>query len=124
MGTGAMRINPRNADPDYVEKGRQAFYGDLPTEEYVRYAAMLTPDLPLAVGMEDARGTAQRWGRVPRTFVRTTEDQTIPVALQDRMIAEADAATPANRFAVHTLESSHSPFASMPDALAEILAAS
>jgi pimeloyl-ACP methyl ester carboxylesterase len=108
---------------DYVEKGRLAFYGDLPAEEYARYAAFLTPDLPLAVCMADARGTAQRWGRVARTFVRTTDDRTIPVALQDRMIAEADAAAPANRFDVRTLASSHSPFASMPDELAELIAA-
>lgn len=37
------------------------------------------------------------------------------------MIAEADEATPRNPFQVHTLPSSHSPFASMPDALAEVL---
>ena len=37
------------------------------------------------------------------------------------MIAEADEATPDNRFAVHTLVSSHSAFASMPDRLAKVL---
>ena len=120
--TGAMRINPRDPDPDYVEKARAAFYNDLSTEEFLRYAACLNPDLPLAVCMDDARGTPQRWGTVPRAFVRTTEDHTIPLALQDRMIAEADAATPANRFVVRTLASSHSPFASMPDDLATVLA--
>jgi len=120
--TGAMRINPRDPDPDYVEKARAAFYNDLSTEEFLRYAACLNPDLPLAVCMDDARGTPQRWGTVPRAFVRTTEDHTIPLALQDRMIAEADAATPANRFVVRTLASSHSPFASMPDDVATVLA--
>jgi hypothetical protein len=74
------------------------------------------------VAFEDARGTAERWGAIPRTFIRTSEDRTIPPALQDRMIADADAATPENRFDVHTLPSSHSPFASMPDRLAEVLA--
>jgi len=120
--TGAMRINPRDPDPGYVEKARSAFYNDLSTEEFRRYAACLNPDLPLAVCMDDARGTPQRWGTVPRAFVRTTEDHTIPLALQDRMIAEADAATPANRFVVRTLASSHSPFASVPDDLAAVLA--
>ena len=47
----------------------------------------------------------------------------MPLALQDRMIAEADAYTPGNRFEVRSLPSSHSPFASMPDRLAEVLAA-
>jgi pimeloyl-ACP methyl ester carboxylesterase len=120
--TGAMRINPRDADPDYVEKGRQALYNDVPADEYLRFAAYFNPDLPLAVAFEDARGTAARWGRVPRTFIRLTEDHTVPLALQDRMIADADALTPRNRFDTRTLKSSHSPFASMPDRLAEVLA--
>ena len=119
--TGALRINHRDGDPDYVEKGRQAFYNDLSTDEYLAFAAYLNPDLPLGVAFDDARGTAARWGRVPRTFVRCTKDQTIPLALQDRMIAEADAATPDNPFHVDTLPSSHSPFASMPDDLAAVL---
>jgi pimeloyl-ACP methyl ester carboxylesterase len=121
MTTGAMRINPRSSDPEYVEKGRAALYGDVSTEEYLRFAAYLSPDLPLPVAFDDARGTPERWGSVRRTFIRTTEDRTIPVALQDRMIAEADALTPGNRFDVRTLPSSHSPFASMPDRLATVL---
>jgi hypothetical protein len=84
-------------------------------------AAYLNPDVPVAVALDEARGTPQRWGRLPRTFIRTGNDQTVPPALQDRMIAEADEATPRNLFQVHTLPSSHSPFASMPDALGEVL---
>ena len=48
----------------------------------------------------------------------------MPPALQDRMIAEADMATPRNPLQVHTLPSSHSPFASMPDAQAQTTDAS
>jgi pimeloyl-ACP methyl ester carboxylesterase len=121
MATGAMRINPRESDPEYVEKGRQALYGDVETEEYLRFAAYLNPDLPLQVAFDDARGTAERWGRVPRTFIRTTQDRTVPLELQDRMIAEADALTPGNPFDVRSIASSHSPFASMPDRLAAVL---
>jgi hypothetical protein len=117
-----MRIDPRNADPDYVEKGRLALYGDVSTDEYLRFAAYFNPDLPLPVAFDDARGTPERWGRIPRTFIRTTEDRTVPPALQDRMIAEADELTPANRFDVRSLPSSHSAFASMPDRLAAVLA--
>ena len=119
---GAMRINPRNGDPDYVEAGRKALYGDVPTEEYERYAAFFAPDMPLQMALDDARGTAKRWGRLKRTFIRTLQDRTIPLALPDRMIADADAATPGNRFDVRALDSSHSPFASMPEALVKVLA--
>jgi pimeloyl-ACP methyl ester carboxylesterase len=120
--TGALRINPRDSDPSYVEKGRQAFYNDLSTDEYLSFAAYLNPDLPVGVAFDDARGSPRRWGRIPRTFVRCTQDHTVPLALQDRMIGEADDAGPRNRFHVVTLASGHSPFASMPDDLAAVLA--
>jgi pimeloyl-ACP methyl ester carboxylesterase len=121
VATGSVRINPRNGDPDYLERGRQALYNDVPTEEFLKFAAYFNPDLPVRVGLEDARGTVDRWGRVPRTFIRLTQDHTVPPPLQDRMIREADAATPRNTFTTHTLESSHSPFASMPDRLVDAL---
>jgi pimeloyl-ACP methyl ester carboxylesterase len=119
--TGAQRINPRDADPAYVEKGRQALYNDVSTEEYLGFAVYCNPDLPLQVAFDNAKGTPEWWGRIPRSFIRCTEDHTIPLALQDRMISEADAVTPDNKFQVHTLASSHSSFASMPDKLAAVL---
>jgi pimeloyl-ACP methyl ester carboxylesterase len=122
--TGAQRINPRNADPGYVEKGRQALYNDVSTEKYLQFAAYCNPDLPLAVAFDNAAGTADRWGWIPRTFIRCTEDHTVPLMLQDRMISEADAATPNNKFEISTLPSSHSAFASMPDRLVAALVSS
>ena len=61
--TGAMRINPRSADPDYVEQGRRALYGDVSTEEYLRFAAYLNPDLPVAVAFDEAHGTRAAVGQ-------------------------------------------------------------
>lgn len=61
-----------------------------------------------AVGDADARGRAGRWGRVPRTYVRFTEDLDLPLALQDRMIAEADRRTPGSRFDVRSVAAPHS----------------
>lgn len=119
---GAIRINPRSGDLAYLERGRQAFYNDVPAEDYLPFAAGLTPDLPLAAATDDARGTAGRWGSLPRTFIRCTLDRVIPIALQDRMIREADEATPHNTFDVASLDASHSPFASRPRDVARILA--
>jgi pimeloyl-ACP methyl ester carboxylesterase len=119
---GAYRLNPRSPDPAYLEKARQAFYGDLPMDEFLKFAAYLNPDAPAKAAADDGRGTVARWGRIPRTFIRCTLDQAIPIELQDRMIRDADQFTPQNRFVVETLVSSHSPFASMPDRLSAILA--
>jgi len=119
---GAYRLNARSADPAYLELCRKAFYNDMPMDAFLRFAAHLSADTPGKASADDGRGTPGRWGRVPRTYIRCTLDQALPLALQDRMIREADAMTPANRFDVRTLESSHSPFASMPDTLAALLA--
>jgi pimeloyl-ACP methyl ester carboxylesterase len=118
---GAARINPKSPSASYLEKARQAFYNDLSTEEFLKFAAFLVPDVPIGVALADGRGTAARWGKIPRTYIRCTKDQSQPIALQDLLIREADAATPENVFEVRTLDSSHSPFASMPDKLAAMI---
>ena len=119
--TGAVRLNPRSTDAGYLERARQAFYNDVPMADAFRFMASLVPDVPVNVALEDARGTPGRWGILPHTYIRCTLDNALPVALQDLMIREADAATPGNTFDVKTLVSSHSPFASMPDKLAALL---
>lgn len=120
---GAVRINPHSVDRAYLEEVRQTFYQDVPSESFLAFANSLVPDLPLRVVSTDARGTPQRWGAIPRSYIRCTEDRALPIALQDRMIREADAATPGNSFVLKTLASSHSPFASQPARLAEVLEA-
>jgi hypothetical protein len=85
-------------------------------------AAYLNPNLPVGVALDEARGTPQRWGRVPRTFIRTSNRPNRaarPAGPDDRRSRRGN--TPRNPFQVHTLTSSHSPFASMADALAEVL---
>lgn len=119
--TGAVRINNRNSDSAYVENCRQCFYNDVSTSDFLPFAASLMPDVSLKGFTDIANGTAERWGKIPRSYIRCTLDNAIPIALQDRFIAEADAMTPGNRFDQHTLVSSHSPFASMPERLSDLL---
>lgn len=90
-------------------------------EDFLPYAHSLTSDIPLGPTTADTRGTSERWGRVPRTFIRCTNDRAIPLALQDLMIEQANELTPGNKFHVQTLKSSHSPFASQPKLLFDIL---
>jgi hypothetical protein len=44
--TGAQRINPRSADPDYVEKGRRALYNDVADEESTPRSPQCRTGLP------------------------------------------------------------------------------
>ncbi|MFF5106045.1 alpha/beta hydrolase [Streptomyces sp. NPDC000134] len=120
---GAFRINPLSPDPAYVEELRLTYYHDVPAEEFPRWRLALSPDLPLAVPTTPVKLTADRWGRVPRTFLRLAEDRAVTPALQDLMITEADAVTPDNPFTVRELPGSHSPFAARPDELATALLA-
>ena len=121
---GAFRMNPHSVDPAVIEEIRQAFYNDVPRQGFLPFAHALTPDVSLLPLTTDARGTRDRWGRVPRTYIRCTLDNAIVLPLQDRMIREAVEFTPANPFEVKTLETGHSPFASQPEKLAAILTGS
>ncbi|OYY70250.1 alpha/beta fold hydrolase [Sphingomonas sp. 28-63-12] len=61
--------------------------------------------------------TAARYGRVPRHYIECSEDRTIPIADQRAMQAMQPCAS------VATLPADHSPFLTMPDALAARLIA-
>jgi pimeloyl-ACP methyl ester carboxylesterase len=59
--------------------------------------------------------TPERWGRLPRTYVETLHDRTIPISSQRRM----QALSPGAR--VVTLDADHSPYLSAPDNLTAAL---
>lgn len=61
--------------------------------------------------------TAERWGSLPRTYVETLHDRTIPIASQRLMQAMSPGAR------VVTLDADHSPYLSAPDELAAALIA-
>jgi pimeloyl-ACP methyl ester carboxylesterase len=117
---GAVRINPRG-DAKYREALRAGYYQDVDEAAFLPFALTLTPDLPLSLWTSKVGATKERWGRVPRSYIRCARDRALTPALQDLMIREADAFTPGNAFTVETLESSHSPFASQPQKLADLL---
>ncbi|NBD11045.1 alpha/beta fold hydrolase [Corallococcus silvisoli] len=117
---GAVRINPRG-DAAYREALRAGFYQDVDEAAFLPFALTLTPDIPLSLWIGKVGATKERWGRVPRSYLRCSRDRALAPALQDLMIREADAFTPGNTFTVDTLESSHSPFASQPRRLADLL---
>ncbi|WP_037359651.1 alpha/beta fold hydrolase [Amycolatopsis orientalis] len=120
---GAIRINPLSADPAVTEGIRRAFLSDLPAGSPDSWRQFLHPDLPFANFTTPVPVSAARWGRIPRAYLRLTDDLALPPATQDLMIAEADLLTPENPFRVHSLPGGHSPFATRPDELAATLTA-
>ncbi|MFD8479682.1 alpha/beta fold hydrolase [Kitasatospora sp. NPDC059673] len=105
---GVSRVNWRSGDPAFFAIAKESLAADRPDAEVRALLNILEPDESAAVGAsEDARGLLATWGRVPRTFVRYTQDRTIPLPLQDLMIREADELTPHNRFRVRSLSAPH-----------------
>jgi alpha-beta hydrolase superfamily lysophospholipase len=119
--SGALRLNPNSTDPAYRAQAQATFYNDVPAERILAISNLLTPDSPLLPLMVPTSITKNRWGRIPRSFIRCTLDQAIPLAVQNALIAAADAFTPRNLTRTTTLQCSHSPFFSMPAQLASVL---
>lgn len=120
---GALRINPRSADPAYRAAMIEAYAGTVPEDEHDAMLHLLTPDHPAGVPTSAVVTTAERWGRVPRTYLSCLRDQAIRPALQRTFIARADAFTPGNPTEVVDMDSCHSPFHSDPARLADIIVA-
>lgn len=121
---GFARSNLRSADPDLFARMKAATLADGTDDEFREVVDIMDPDVNFAVGFEDCRVRAETWGTIPRSYVRLTEDRSIPLASQDRMIAEADALTPDNPFDVHSIETSHMGYFHRPAEFATLLAGS
>ncbi|WP_285477371.1 alpha/beta fold hydrolase [Amycolatopsis sp. NBRC 101858] len=117
---GAVRFNWRTADPNLLKAAKEAFLAEGTDAEFYSFLNSMAPDDLLGKGATPARGDHARWGRVPRVYVRHLRDRIVPLELQDRMIREADAATPGNRFRVFDLDTSHVPDAARFSELVDI----
>ncbi|MFD7386031.1 alpha/beta fold hydrolase [Streptomyces anulatus] len=119
---GLLRVNFRTADPAALAAFKHAFAADLTDDEFQVFLNTFQCDENLDAGTYADRAQAATWGRIPRTYVRLADDTSLPPALQDRMIREADALTPDNPFDVRTLAGSHLRWLVHPKPAAELLA--
>ena len=119
---GLLRCNFRTADPQLLARLKAVFLADGTDDEFRTFLSTFQPDENLDPGTADDVARAETWGTVPRTYVRLSEDASLPLAMQDRLIREGDALTPDNPYAVHTLTSSHLGWLVRPRAAAELLA--
>jgi len=97
------------------EAVRDLFFGDCSDEDAAWAAARLVPE-PTAPFGTPLQVTNGRFGSIPRTYVHCTEDRALSMAIQEQMVADVGVDD------VATLAASHSPFLSMPQQLAEIIA--
>lgn len=118
---GVGRANYRTADAELLAALKAATMADVSDERFRAFLNILQPDESIAVMTADARVDAGTWGTIARTYIRLTGDRSLPVAMQDRLIAEADALTPGNPYDVHTLDTSHAGFVFRAGEVAAIL---
>ncbi|MFT2018875.1 alpha/beta hydrolase [Streptomyces sp. 796.1] len=105
---GVLRLNFRTGVGSELALLKEMICADYPDADFRRVLAGMQTDEPVTAYAGRAVGRAGTWGRIPRTYLRFGKDRTIATALQDRMVAEADAATPGNRFRVRDFpEASH-----------------
>ena len=116
---GATRINAGSTDEAYRSLLKASFYGDVSEPEFAHAVSQLHYDESNAGALALSEITPERFGTVPRHYIRCTQDRAIPLTGQDHMIATVDGAI-GGKTITHTLESSHSPFLSQPANLAKI----
>jgi len=117
---GATRIHAGSTDEAYRSLLKASFYGDVSESEFAHATAQLHCDESNSGALAPSEITPERFGRVPRHYIRTTQDCAIPLTGQDHMIAMVDEAI-GGKTTTHILESSHSPFLSRPAGLSRIL---
>lgn len=119
---GAIRMNYRTADPAALAALKTALLADGTDDELLGYLSSLEPDEAMFAPSEDEKLKPAAWGRIAHSYIRLLHDRSMPVAMQDRLIADADELTPDNPFDVHSIESSHAGFLVHPGQAADILA--
>ncbi|MDG4771827.1 alpha/beta fold hydrolase [Solwaraspora sp. WMMD792] len=118
---GALRLDVASVEPDYRQQLRNAFFGDVAPVVADAAIALLTPDAPTGIALGATTLTRSGWGSIPRTYVTCAQDMAVRPALQQRFIADADAAFPDNLTSIEALDASHSPFLSLPQQVADIV---
>lgn len=96
------------------EAYRQAFYHDCTEEDLALCETLLSkePNAPVSTPLQFS---AERFGKVKKNYIFTTEDRAVTYGLQKKMVTRI----PVDR--TFEMATSHSPFLSQPGKLAQIL---
>lgn len=97
---GVARVNWRTGSRRDLAVFKEMICADYPDVAFRRILSLMQTDESVAAYGGRAVGTPAEWGRIPRTYLRMGRDRLVAPGLQDRMIAEADRATPGNAFHV------------------------
>lgn len=103
-----------NAHTLQLEIYKEGLYADC--DDYITdLAKVLLSHEPVESGITPLQLTEENFGSVPRFYIECTEDKAVTPFIQQKMYTE----TPCEK--VYSMPTSHSPFFSRPDELADIL---
>ncbi len=117
---GALRIDPRSQDPEYIAKAKSGFYHDVSDEHFAAIANLLHCDEVISTAAFPMAISAERYGAVDRHYIRMADDRAVPAAAQDHMVKTVDDSSVGGKTTVHGLSGSHSPFFAKPKELLDV----
>ena len=117
---GALRMDAASDDPNYIGGIKACFYADVSDEDFAALRGYLHPDEPAQVAGVPSPVSPEGLGSVPRHYVQCLQDRAITLAGQKEMIRMVDEAL-GDATIVHSMDTSHSPFLSQPQALADLI---
>lgn len=104
-------LNATTLDPAIYQAG---LYADCDAD-IVRLAEVLLSHEPLVTGITPLQLTDENFGSIPRIYIECTQDRAVTPFIQQKMYSEM----PCEK--VYRIDTSHSPFFSRPQELADIL---
>ena len=88
---GALRMDVKSSDPDYVARVKEAFYADVSDEDFQAILETLHCDEPAQVAGTPSIITKENYGTASRHYIRCLQDLAIVIEGQDHMIELVDA---------------------------------
>lgn len=117
---GALRIDPRSEDKEYLEKTKTALAADVDAELWQAAMHLFTPDAPAAMYGDVLEFNAS-FAKLQRTFVHCTADNLVDASVSNSIIQDMNTAWPNHPAKLLELKSSHEVIFSIPDQVAELL---
>lgn len=117
---GELRVDLHTDDSAALAALQDALLADGTRAELRAVLAAMDVREALAIDEEAVRVDPAAWGLLPHTYVRLSQDRALLPALQDRFVAEADAALP-EPFAVVDVATSHVGIQLWPERLVAVL---
>ncbi len=119
---GALRMDPRSDNPDYLDGARKALAADVEPALWNTAMHLFTPDAPVAIYGE-ALDFPPAFGALKRTWLRSMGDRTLMPSTAGAIVADMNRAWPESPTRIIDMDASHEVIFSQPEAVAAALIA-